>query len=505
MGRLIQSRRKALYEAKPDILLCSPIAIKRVQDDQKFDITQNEILGSLFETMSTIRVVQSTTHPGVRESVPPTSALRFEPSASRKREREGSVGAYGTLPASNKRQRIDPDRPIPSRETETNGGVLNGIIPESPTSTARPSNGVFGSQRSARTIISGTPSPPPVSLNQFTPVHRLPDGQHNLQTSTNEAILPAAPKLSSPFGDAQDGLRLTPSRAKSASYHISRTTDRGVSVSTAATSPQSVEPQLPPHNRPNAASRQTRPSPILPRFSENRPSNEDRIYDNITSEDESSAIITARKALLKQKSSPRNGLTGTEWKARKHGTPPSGQRRTSTGRESNTPGALPLTPSSTERQARNQQKEIDEARRARAAAAEAAEQRRKEAEARQAEEARVAEEERAQQEEDERLDVENFQREEEERKAAVARAALLRQEKEAREKEDAEEEICRVEAENLLVREKAERERLETEKAAAAEDKRQRDVEKLRELVRKISLLLGTSHDAELLPHLWAD
>jgi hypothetical protein len=67
-----------------------------VQDDQEFDITQSEILGHLFTNTATIRVIQAAANPSIRDSVPPTSALRFDPNVTRKREREGSVRPNGT-------------------------------------------------------------------------------------------------------------------------------------------------------------------------------------------------------------------------------------------------------------------------------------------------------------------------------------------------------------------------------------------------------------------------
>ncbi|RKF57779.1 hypothetical protein OnM2_072024 [Erysiphe neolycopersici] len=100
-----------------------PLVIKRVQDDQAFDVTQSEILGNLFGTSSIVRVVQASKHSGIRDSIPPTSALRFNPLALRKRERyhdDSLLNLEGSW-RSNKRQKIcvtDPDSPLPSRESD---------------------------------------------------------------------------------------------------------------------------------------------------------------------------------------------------------------------------------------------------------------------------------------------------------------------------------------------------------------------------------------------------
>ncbi|KAI6246979.1 hypothetical protein HI914_04839 [Erysiphe necator] len=100
-----------------------PLVIKKVQDDQSFDVTQSEILGNLFSTSSIIRVVQASKHPGIRDSIPPTSALRFNPNKAQKRRRypDTIVSDTENLWKSIKRQKlnvIDPDCPLPSRESD---------------------------------------------------------------------------------------------------------------------------------------------------------------------------------------------------------------------------------------------------------------------------------------------------------------------------------------------------------------------------------------------------
>ncbi|POS84063.1 hypothetical protein EPUL_004332, partial [Erysiphe pulchra] len=100
-----------------------PLVIKRVQDDQAFDVTQSEILGNLFGTSSIVRVVQASKHPGIRDSIPPTSALRFNPLVIGKRERhyDDLVPNLESSWRSSKRQKFhvtDPDSPLPSRESD---------------------------------------------------------------------------------------------------------------------------------------------------------------------------------------------------------------------------------------------------------------------------------------------------------------------------------------------------------------------------------------------------
>lgn len=457
-----------------------------MQDDQEFDITQGELLGSLFKNLDTIRVIQASSHPSIRDSLPPTSALRFEPGTSRKRERAGSVQPSGSVPNSwspNKRQRVlhvDPDHPMPSREIGASGRRPSvNVIPDSQGSaTSGSSNGhaELRHVREASRGIPGTPSPPPTSRRTATENgfadHQ--DDQSDIQSSNADLNFPAH----------STALRESPlraqlqvansSRAKSASYHVPRLNERGASVSTAPTSPQSIDQQIPTHNEDTSANKRKRQEPLLPphngRFS--RSPNEQSLYENIASDDDGSAISKAKKATLKQKSSPGAGLPGLEWMNKKVNTPPNGSRRSSGSRESaTTPGELPLTPRSKEREEKRL-RETDTARKVGIAAVEAAERRKREAD-----EARIVAEEREKREEQERLDVEEFNRGEAERKATIARTARLEKEREAREKKATEElkrreEVRKqkvAEAERLKkVQEEAERTRLPSSSPKAA-------------------------------------
>ena len=473
-----------------------------MQDDQEFDITQSEILGHLFTNTATIRVIQAATNPSIRDSVPPTSALRFDPNVTRKRERERSVRPNGTSPSSawkpNKRQRVselDPDEPLPSRENEPerrNGRAPEvKVIPDSQDEGSSPRQ--FNPSRQVRQNLpripeTASPSPPPEV--QHSP--KLANGtadQHGIKSEkqSQNGVLNHSTEMqnSSPLVQASERAQSNGSqRAKSSSYHISRPTDRGTSVSTAATSPSSVDQQTPTQNGLISANKRKRADPPpKPRPNANRSTNEDTIYDSIVSEDEGAAILRKKKSSLKMRNSPSNGLPGIDsiWSNNTFNTPPNGTRRPVRSREGSSAGELPLTPNSKEREKRQQEKgEANEAKKARRAAAEAAEQRRLEAdEARQAEEARIAKEERAKRVQQERLEVEESQREAAKRQSVIEKAARLQKEREEKR-----------EAEERVVKEKAESERLAKKKAEAEakklreekETERQRQAEEAKKL-----------------------
>ncbi|KAF4624200.1 hypothetical protein G7Y89_g13973 [Cudoniella acicularis] len=495
-----------------------PLAIKKCQDDQEFDVTQSEIVGNLFVNTATIRVIQALTLPGIRDSVPPTSALRYDPSTNRKRAREGSVSLNGSAPSSwkpNKKQRLtelDPDHPLPSRE---NGVGFGHALPEIPEINLIPNSqeSVILGEENERSHTSRyvrddlqipetpSPSPPPAltddffenhSTNQQSRKSAIPESNANSNLNSeanNSSPLPAAPVRSQS--------RVTnPPRAKSASYHIQRATERGRSVSTAATSPLSGDHQISAGNelafgtkrKTSGSSTNSKPNgKESPRLT-----NEDNIYDNVPSEDETAAetaaILNRKKANLKIRKSSHSGLPGLDFANKRVNTPPNGSRRDSRQRDqplSSTPGELPLTPNSRQREAKPRLKDhLDEANNARIAAAEAAEQRKRQAkEERVAEEARVAEEERSKRQEQERIDVEEFHRGEAERAAKTARPQKEREERERKEAEEKAERIRleqervvrekeRLAQEEKIAKEKAEAERLEQERALADEAER---------------------------------
>ncbi|KAG4437893.1 hypothetical protein IFR05_006612 [Cadophora sp. M221] len=484
-----------------------PLTLKKVQDDQQFDITQSEILGNLFATASTIRFVQASLIPGREDSVAPNSALRFDPSASRKREREGSSRVNGSVPANawkpNKRQRVaDPDEPLPSREGEevsretlgTNGRISDtNVIPNSQESIILGNaNGPFHNSRNvsaARTSnprtareIAETPSPsppPPVLLRSPFDEYGPADQQMNQHDLDEDSNIPSHRAHSSPLREATVRAQSHGSNPRAKSYHIQRATERGTSVSTAATSPLSVD-HRPVLNGTTAANQRRRPDsrPVDQRERNGKPGlshDEISIYENIASDDEEfglASLSKERKTSLKVRNSLL-GLSGSDRAKNKFNTPPSGSRRSSAPREQTSPGELPLTPNSKEREERQKQKQqADEARKARLAAAEA----------RQAEKTRgQAETERAKREEQERIEVEEFQRGEAERKAAITRAARIEKEREAQERQEAEEERrleeARITKEKADEEKRVEEERLAQEKAAAREEERLRKEE----------------------------
>ncbi|KAI9053524.1 hypothetical protein LZ554_002479 [Drepanopeziza brunnea f. sp. 'monogermtubi'] len=467
----------------------TPLSLKKVQDDLQFDITQGEILGNLFTSMSTIRCIQASSVPGVRDSVAPDSALRFDPAVSLKRERDGIPRGNGSTPGnswnSNKRRRVaDPDEPLPSRENgedvhespRTSGRIpdLN-VVPNSQESVILGNpEGPFKSLRHVRITslpktvkeIRETPSPfPPPAL--ILPSDEKGSADHqNRQPDNDTTVLSHSSPLAQAPVRAQS--QTSNQKAKGASYHVQRATECGTSVSTAATSPMRQE---------------SRPT-VLEKNGRSGQRNEDSIYDVITTDDEKTAVAVAKNSATKIRNSPNSGLSGPAWAKNKFSTPPNGNRRSSASREQTTPGELPMTPNSKQREER-QKLQADETRKARIAAAEAAELRRRETEeAREVEERRKAKEERAKREEQEQIEIENFQRGEAERKASATKAALLKKEQEVVEEERRREQ-ARIANEKAEAEKRVEEERLAQDKAAIDEAQRLREEEIAVEKLRK--------------------
>ncbi|KAE8448373.1 hypothetical protein EG329_009617 [Mollisiaceae sp. DMI_Dod_QoI] len=487
-----------------------PLAVKKVQDDEGFDITQSEILGSLFATTSVIRVVQASANPSVRDSVPPTSALRFVPNESRKRGREDSVNPDGNASWSswkpNKRQRVlhpHPDEPLPSREDESEAAgpfkptrhiLGEKIIPDSQESIILGVQKVLNGSRQVRQDLpmipeTPSPSPPPEAhsaTNKKQPLADTEVGKSIDHKQNDDSRFLSKIDTLSPLRGASVRAQshVSNSRAKSASYHIQRATERGTSVSTAATSPLSLDQRNHVDNGVTPTSKRKRPSPrhILPQQNGTsfRSQNEESIYENIVSDDEGSVISTKEKEAARLKNSLRPGLSGTERTNSNFKTPPNGMRRTTTPCEqANAPSELPLTPNSEERKRQQQRKDADEAKKARLAAAD---QRKKEAEeARQAEELRAAERKRSELEEEEKLQMEEFRRGEAQRKAMVEKAARLQAEREERERKEAEEAQKRDE-EARIAREEA----TENQRRVEARIAREKQVEEVRLAKQKV-------------------
>lgn len=231
-------------------------------DDELFDVTQNDIVGPLFPNMSTIRIVQAPAKPNIRDSLPPTSALRFDPSSvlGQKRNRERLNGNEAEFWNPQKRQRmsmVDPDQPLPSRETEPRIGRItqetderlgSPVIPDSQQSAGLipihedEDEDNFQDVREDSPTISETPSP------SLSPNLQRASQQSQMLTNfiskTTDGALQgqsdqAHRKLISPFEEAPraEGMLTNGNGQRSTSYHIQRATDRGTSVSTRATSP----------------------------------------------------------------------------------------------------------------------------------------------------------------------------------------------------------------------------------------------------------------------------
>ncbi|ESZ96264.1 hypothetical protein SBOR_3319 [Sclerotinia borealis F-4128] len=383
-----------------------PLAIKKCMDDELFDVTQNDMLGPLFPNMSTIRIIKAPNRPNIRDSLPPTSALRFNPTSvlGQKRDRSPLNGNVEPFWNPQKRQRtgIDPDHPIPSRETEPwAGGRLEGI-PEKPETVIPDSqqsailghededNDIVPNVRENSPMISETPplsSPSPVKRNIPYQGYAITNYITKFSASNANAQPNRAPKgLISPFQEPPpriQGRSQNSAGVKGASYHIQRATDRGRSTSTTATSPLAGEPQLPPHSRLNSIKKQKPSETVLPGAKSSNPKNrsprtESNIYDDFGSDTEEP---TVKQSKLKLKKSLPAGLPGLE---KLSNSPSKNNRNTTKAVESvSAPSQLPLTPNSRARENEMRQRKENEvaAKEARASAAKAAEERRRESEA----------------------------------------------------------------------------------------------------------------------------
>ncbi|CAG8978397.1 hypothetical protein HYALB_00009983 [Hymenoscyphus albidus] len=269
-----------------------PLAIKRCQDEKEFDIFQDDILGTLFQNLEIIRMVQASARPNPRDSVPPTSTLRYRPDnfaalpptsaplqieapknhaqgTGRKRGRESSV----VRTTSNKKQRRsgpDPDLPLPSLESPSqlhgpqsrNEPSLPGLNEQTADLNMFPSSqgsldldlntGSINTVRNVRVDqpeIPETPSPPPSSPHDH-PSYRSPSTDLKSRKSTIpnpvERLSSTTMKKLKPIAVPANEQAKIPNtsypRANSASYHIPGG-ERGTSVSTAATSPLSLSEQ----------------------------------------------------------------------------------------------------------------------------------------------------------------------------------------------------------------------------------------------------------------------
>ena len=236
---------------------------------------------------------------------------------------------------------IDPDKPLPSRESDSERGTGripdDNVIPDSQDEGSSPRH--FNPLRQVRphpTLIPETPSPSPPPVLQPSP--HLANGSADQQRTKTKnqsqngvSSHAVETQASSPLGQAPGRANSNGSQgAKSTSYHISRPTERGISVSTAATSPFSVEQQTPTQNGLSPSSKRQR---IIPPPKSRANANEDTLYDSIVSEDEGATSIRKKKSSLKMRNSPSNGLPGIDWANTKFNTPPNGTLRPSRSRE----------------------------------------------------------------------------------------------------------------------------------------------------------------------------
>ena len=396
-------------------------------------------MGSIFSSANTIRIIQASSFPNIRDSVPPTSALRFDPSSSllgKKRDRVESPNANGTAPSSssnsfkpNKRQRVsdlDPDQALPSLEEEEEAEIEqdnNHIVPNSQESVILGDNS-FGQVSSTfhHVLVAATPSPPP-SLKSESDTDTFTFKFTGKRRNRPEEIQESSQERGE-------------QRSQSRSLAVNGFTEIGVSATSKSASPLIIE-QAGITNGFSSSSRRIS-SGVLASGKANghraAPRSKESIYDQIVTGDEGASFMRNKKS--QKKNSPPNGTFST----------PTSARRLS--REDSTPKQLDLTPQSL-KHVQRQREEADEARKARLAGAEAAEQRRREAdEARELEEAS-----RITQEEADRIKNEELKRNE------AAKIAREKKEREAEEQRLAEEQAV---IERLAEKVRAERSARET-------------------------------------------
>ncbi|KAG4028516.1 hypothetical protein MFRU_021g01050 [Monilinia fructicola] len=346
-----------------------PLAIKKCMDDELFDVTQDDLLGPLFPNMSTIRIIKAPNKPNIRDSLPPTSALRFNPISvlGQKRDRSPLNGNAEPFWNPQKRQRtaIDPDHPIPSRELDSwAGGRLEGI-PEKPEAV------IPDSQQSA---ILG-----------HEDEDQDNDTVQNFSANNTNAQSNKSPRgLVNPFQEPPPRIQGTPQSSagvKRASYHIQKATEGGRSVSTSATSPMAGETQL-PQSHSKSTKKQKPLETSLPGAKSNTPKNRSSrnavsIYDDFGTDTEEP---TSQQTNLSFKKSPVAGLPGSQKLAM---SPLNNNRSASKAFQStSTPKELPLTPKSRRREEEiRKSKESEEAsKEAQTTTAKAADERRRESE-----------------------------------------------------------------------------------------------------------------------------
>jgi hypothetical protein len=364
---------------------------------------QDDIVGQLFPNMSIIRIVQASTRSTVRDSLPPSSALRFSTSSmiGQKRVREEWNGvAKDFWRNSQKRQRVimDPDHPLPSRETDPPNGIMSQrnierlespFIPDSQQDPVlihedEPDDN-FREVRIGSPVIRETPPPTPLLEMRKSPFQNYRLTNSTFKPTTSAPYNQSSHGRRQPLSPVQEATPQSPptlpngTQPDNTTNHVQQTTNRESSSSTRAVSPLLGEPELPVHDvarpaEPRIFSEPKRPDTKTGTPQSTTPRDERSVYDDFGTDSEDTTVKS--RGVLKTRKSPRAGLPGTEMAA-KFSTPPSNPKRALQPLDAiSTPGTLPLTPKSREleREAqlqKNKQAEKDkEARKAAAAAAE---------------------------------------------------------------------------------------------------------------------------------------
>ncbi|PQE03957.1 hypothetical protein CJF31_00003043 [Rutstroemia sp. NJR-2017a BVV2] len=381
----------------------SPITIKKCTDDEGFDVMQDDIVGQLFPNMSIIRIVQASTRSTVRDSLPPSSALRFTTSSmiGQKRVREDWNGVANDFWGnSQKRQRVimDPDHPLPSRETDPRNGTMSQrnlerlespFIPDSQQDSVlihedEPDD-MFREVRVGSPAIRETPPPTPLPEMRKSPFRNYRLTNSTFKPTTSALHNQSSHARRQPLSPVQEATPQSPptlpngTQPDTTTNHAQQTTNRESSSSTRAVSPLLGEPELPVHAvpaEPRKLSEPKRPDTNTGIPQSTTPRDERSVYDDFGTDSEDTTVRS--RGSIKTKKSPRAGLPDIE-KVAKFSTPPSNSKRALQPLDAiSTPGTLPLTPNSRkiEREAQLQQnKQVEKDKEARKAAAAAAEER----------------------------------------------------------------------------------------------------------------------------------
>jgi hypothetical protein len=369
--------------------------IKKCQTADGSDLGLDLRVEYVFDDRDVIRVIQSSTLPSIRDSVPPTSGLRPGIKRGRSQSVRPALGRITEeqpldqhldnpiVPPLNKKRKLGeyhPDEPIRSRERDLEGketGRVHNYRPSvtqvrdslEPQSRAQGVPSLNGST-SVRTItpvgLSSTPpsSPAAIVLRSFLEIEDDPTDfvttkieSRNVQNLINGALQQS---LGSPFQGSlrdtagTDRYQQNKSSFRRKSYHIEHPTIRERSVSTPATTPLSIEQQPP---RGDAAEPMTnglkRPAvKTLQKLSSPQHSNTSRaasdVYDEIETDDE--GAIKAADRLKQSMQVNHNGTNGAVGKSpTSNGSSSTRQLANSFHEQPQSPGKPSLAPKSSGR------------------------------------------------------------------------------------------------------------------------------------------------------------